>query len=130
MDKVSVSLKAKHFRLITYVLKYIVASDVFDVLAEIKNKVPDTADDEDVIEIQVVPEKLVYIYPILSEKSEGLVSEINKEMDYMLRPQMEAGLSENDDNWIFIATSIQALKTRNAIMLHSHIDEGKRFLNT
>lgn len=125
----NITLKAKHYRLIACILKRIVASDSFNILAELKNKVSNTALDDDIIQTTVNPKDLIFVYPKLSELNEGLSAEINKEMDYMLRDQMIAGVIANDTEWIEVKDFITQHKAKYTNMLQSLIDEGKLFLN-
>ena len=126
---ITIKLKAKHFRFIANLLKSIVAADVFDVLAELKKKVtPDLADDADV-EVEVKHTSLIFIYPKLSELPEGRVAELNKEMDYMLRPQIGAGVQSGSPEWYEVYQNIDALKRRNSDQTQLEIDNGKSFLN-
>lgn len=126
---INITLKARHFRFIAYLLKETLATHVFRVLNEIKSKVPNEALDTDDIEVQAKVSELTFLYPILTNLSEGLAADINKEMDLMLRPQIEAGVLSENPEWIEVATFITTEKTRKADALQSYINDGKSFLN-
>jgi hypothetical protein len=125
---ININLKAKHYRLIAYLLKNIAAYQVFNILSTIKNSVSNEAKDTDEI-ISVDPKELTFVYPILSNMKEGEAAEINKEMDYMLRPQMEAGIISGNQEWGYVAQFIQNHKDSYKDQLQKYIDEGKEFLN-
>jgi hypothetical protein len=125
---INITLKAKHYRLIIQLLKEIVVQDVFRMVREIHDHVLTTLGDDEDVEISVTAEEIAYVYPRISALSEGEVAEINKEMDYMLRPQLEAGIAANNAEWIEIATQITEHKTRMAQARQARIDEGKSFL--
>lgn len=126
---INITLKAKHYRLIAYLLKNIAAYEVFDILSAIKNGVSPTSLDSDEITISIKPENLTYVYPLLSDMKEGEVAEINKEMDYMLRPQIEAGMMNNENEWVYVGTYIYNHKIKYQTKLQNYINQGKDFLN-
>lgn len=128
-NKIDITLKAKHLRFIAYLLKSVVAQDVFSLLMEIKIKVTDEVDNEDEISINVTADDFIKVYPLLSEEKEGMVAEINKEMDYILRPQIMNGLGgDNAAEWGKIGVFVQNSKEKYAATLAGHIEEGKQFL--
>lgn len=125
---ITINLKAKHYRLIAQLLKGIVIQDVFRIVKEIQSKVTSTYADDDPVSVDVYPNEISYVYPLLSILSEGEAAEINKEMDYMLRPQIETGIGNNDAEWVEVGTKIQEHKQRMQQSLQARIDEGRQFL--
>lgn len=124
----NITLKVKHFKFLAYVLKNIVSNDSFHILNQIKNNVNIEDDDTNDATITVVPANLIFVYPILSNMKEGEVATINDEMDTMLLPQMQAGVNNNDSEWIELATFITQHKANYQNTLSSYIQQGYEFL--
>lgn len=127
----TITLKARHLRLIAFLLKNIIANDVFRVLNEIKTKLSSDALDDDDVTLNVARTEIEFVYPLLSELSEGMVAEINKEMDHMLLPQVATGIEsegETPGDWTTLYQFILNHKARMAGQLQLRIDQGKSFL--
>lgn len=125
---INITLKVKHFKFLAYVLKNIVSNDSFHILNQIKNNIDIEGDDTDDATINVIPANLIFVYPILSNMKEGEVATINDEMDTMLLPQMQAGVNNNEPEWIEVATFITGHKANYQATLSNYIQQGYEFL--
>lgn len=129
---IQLTLKAKHLRLITYLLKNRNATEVFRVLSEIKDKVTADLPDTDDVTVNVTAVEVIDAYNQLTNLQEGLAAEINKEMDYMIRPQIETGVALPDEavaaQWLDLYNAVAASKATMAADLQNRIEEGKQFL--
>ena len=129
---IQLTLKAKHLRLITYLLQNRNATEVFRVLSEIKDKVTAEVADSDEVTVNVTAAEVIDAYNQLTNLQEGLAAEINKEMDYMIRPQIETGVASTDEavamQWGELYTAVAASKATMAADLQSRIEAGRQFL--
>lgn len=126
---INVTLKVKHYRLIAYLLKNKAAEEVIDILSVLKQNVTSSLDDSEEVTVTIDSDSIIKVYPLLSNLKEGEAAEINKEMDYMLRPQVEEGLSKNEDEWIHVGSFIYNHKQDYQKVLQTYINRGKDFLN-
>lgn len=110
-------------------LKDVVATQVFRVLSEFKSKLTLETEDDDLITISATVAEFSFVYPLLSSKPEGLLAEMNREMDATLLTQMMEGLSgDNAAEWNQIMEFITAHKGNYLIQLDNMIQNGKDFI--
>lgn len=126
---INVKLKARHYRLITYLLKSVVAESVFTTLNNIKASVLPNMADTELINVDISVEELVSVYQMLSIQNEGVFADINNDMKILLLQQINKGIEENNPDWMFVAQRIQKIKDDYESILENYITQGKNFLN-
>lgn len=125
---VSIELKVNHLQLIAYAIKDLPASDVYRLLMEIKNNVSNFVDKEAIVSINVTANEIIFVYSVLSELPEGVVSGINKEMAELLLKQIMEKLPEPGEEFSKIYAGITGIKENKAIRLAEYLESGTDFL--
>lgn len=128
MNTVKIVIEAKHARLIAHLLKQHSAHQVFGLLSEIKDKTADELEDDAEVTLNVSPDDVLLVYPMLSELPEGLAASVNAEMDALLLPQVNVGVNDKNEGWIYIAEFIAKYKADWSARLAAMIESGKGFL--
>lgn len=121
---ITVQLKAKHFYLISDILFGIAAYNSFSTLEKIKTACTGVQD-EDLVNVTVDVSYMVEVFNILTSKPEGQFNIINTEMINLLLPQISAGVTANNQEWIKLATQIQKIRENNWNVVTSMIASGK-----
>lgn len=124
---VNVTLKAKHYYFIANDLKNYSAAEYFSLLQRIKVACVGVADDASVI-VDVSVSDLVRVFNTISYKPEGQANRINTEMMDLLTPQIEAGIADNNAEWIEIGTTVTQIRNNNWLVTDNAITTGKAFI--
>jgi hypothetical protein len=109
---INVELKVKHFYLIANTLLAEQAQYAFDILEKIKTACANQLDDT-LVTVQTDPVMLVDVYKKMSVLQEGMYSVPNNEMVDLLNPQIQAGVANNDTEWITVGVEITAIRQAN-----------------
>jgi hypothetical protein len=125
---VQVELKVKHFYLISYVLFKDQASVSFSTLEKIKIACANKLDD-DLTTVESDVNFFITVFKKLGAEPEGQFTTPNEEMYNLLLPQITAGVTANDEDWITLATETQAIRTANQENVAAYIQYAKNKLN-
>jgi extradiol dioxygenase family protein len=125
---INVELKVEHFYLIAYLLFRDEASTSFSTLEKIKLACANKLDTE-LTSIEVDTDFFIRMFTILGGESEAQFSKPNKEMDDLLVPQIEAGVIAGNEDWITLATQVQAIRVSNRNNVLAYIEHAKQKLN-
>ncbi len=128
MNKITIQLKAKHYRVIVALFCNKSVADSFRMLAEIKTNVGNTVADDTVVGVSVYAHELKTVYTECLNQTEGVFAGINKEMRELLLPQMQEGVDAQNEVWIEVATFIQQQDNYCNAALADKITQGKDFL--
>jgi len=124
---VQVQLKAKHYYLIADILFTTAAYVSFSILEKIKTACQGLQDnDTTTVEIDVTT--FVTIFSVLAQKPEGSYNNVNTEMMNMLTPQIQAGIANNDPEWISLGEQVTAIREINLEVVSNSIENGKNKL--
>jgi hypothetical protein len=121
---INVELKAKHYFLIAELLFASAAYESFNTLSSIKTACEGSADD-DLVTLDIAAGDVIKVYNILTYKPEGQFNRINTEMFDMLAPQIQAGMTAGDEEWIYLGTSLEATRQSNLGVADSLVASGK-----
>jgi hypothetical protein len=124
---INLQLKAKHYYLIAADLFKLAAASSFKTLEKIKTGC-DGLDDNDLVFIETRIEELIPVFTRLAQKPEGSYNNINTEMLDLLLPQITAGVSANDPEWIKLGERITTIRTDNLKVVEAEILNGKNAL--
>jgi hypothetical protein len=81
--------------------------------------------DEELVTIQVDKDVLMEVYRAFSEYPEGLYSAINQEMNVLLLPQVAAGMSAGNEDWVEIASQLEVARLNRTVLLQAFIANAK-----
>jgi hypothetical protein len=136
---ITIQLKARHLHFIHGLLKDKSLSEWSGFLTR-KLQAVENKTDEELCDMQTTPSELSTVYNILTVQPEGVAARINKEMDDLLKQQLEIKVPEEinsgvtgqpgelPENAYFqrIAESIAAIKQHNNTLLQNIINSGKQ----
>lgn len=126
---VQVELKAKHFYLISYLLFRDQASVSFSTLEKIKTATVNKLDD-DLTTVESDVNFFITVFKKLGAEPEGQFTNPNEEMYNLLVPQIQAGVTAEDQDWITLSTEIQSIRTANQDNVAAYIQYAKAKLNS
>jgi len=109
---VTVQLKAKEFFLIAYTLLNETSNSTFALLSRIK-AATSGANDDDLVSVQASESEIEIVYRKLTNAPEGVFSNYNDSMFVQLSSQIEAGVQNNEEEWISIGSKITTIRTEN-----------------
>ena len=121
---IEVQLKAKHYYLVAETLFSTAAYESFSTLHSIQVSCSGSADD-DLVTLLIAPEKVYYVYNILTYKPEGQFNRINSEMFDLLMPQIVTGSIGGNEQWVWLGNQIQNLRDQNLAVADQMIANGK-----
>jgi hypothetical protein len=121
---IAVQLKAKHYYLVAEILFNTAANVSYRTIKSIGDACQGAADD-DLITLLIAPETVFYVYEILTFKPEGQFNRINSEMFDLLMPQIQAGVTGGNVQWIWLGTNIQSMRDINLAVADNMIADGK-----
>lgn len=124
---VQIELKAKHYYLIAENLFGFAAYSSFSILSKIKEACNGVADD-DLVTVESDVVTISTVFQTLSLKPEGSYNMINTEMLDLLQPQIVAGVTAANEEWIQLAEAITQIRTSNLEVITSAIQNGKNRL--
>ena len=126
---ISVQLKAKHYYFVSNDLKRYSAEEYYTLIKRIAMQCSGAADD-DLVSVNTSVADLVKIFTNIASKPEGQANRINTEMMQILTPQIQAGVTAQDQEWMSAAEQIQAIRESNWAITDSAILAGKAFIQT
>ncbi len=121
---IEVQLKAKHYYLVAEILFSTAAYESFKTLQSIGVACQGALDD-DLITLLIAPEKVFYVYNILTYKPEGQFNRVNSEMYDLLLPQIQAGAAGGNEQWIWLGIQIQSVRDQNLSVVDTMMANGK-----
>lgn len=121
---INVQLKAKHYYLIADILFSSAAYESFNTLSNIKTTCAGAADD-DLVTLDIEVGDVCRVYTALTYKPEGQFNRINTEMFDMLTPQIEAGVTAGDEQWITLAQFVSSTRISNLAVADAMVASGK-----
>lgn len=121
---IQVELKAKHYYLVAEILFSTAAYESFSTLNTIAAACAGAADDDLVI-LPITPQRVFYVYSILTYKPEGQFNRVNTEMYDLLLPQIQAGYIAGDEKWMWLGSQISATRDQNLSVVNQMIANGK-----
>lgn len=124
---VQLELKAKHFYLIAEILFGFAAYSSFSTLEKIKTACNGVSDD-DLVTVESDSNTIVSVFQTLSQRPEGSYNQINGEMLDLLLPQIQAGVTAGDPEWIFLGQTISEIRANNLAIITTSIQNGKNRL--
>ena len=124
---IQVELKAKHYFLIADILFGTAAYVSFLTLEKIKASCQGLQDD-DVATVEIDVTTFLNVFNILTQKPEGSYNNVNTEMMDMLIPQIQAGVTDGNEEWISLGLQITEIRTANLQVVLNAITSGKNKL--
>lgn len=124
---IQVQLKAKHYYLIADILFGTAAYISFAVLEKIKQACQGLQD-EDLATVEIDVATFIVVFNILTQKPEGSYNNINTEMMDLLTPQIQAGIANNDEEWISLGNQVSQIRASNLAIVQTLIQSGKNKL--
>lgn len=124
---IQVELKAKHYFLIADILFGTAAYVSFPTLEKIKTACQGLQDD-DTATVEIDVPTVISVFSILAQKPEGSYNNVNTEMMDMLTPQIQAGVANNDPEWISLGEQVTAIRASNLQVVTDSIVGGKNKL--
>jgi hypothetical protein len=124
---IQLELKAKHYYLIAEILFGFAAYTTFSTLEKIKSACSSVADD-DLVTVETDPNTIVSVFQTLSQRPEGSYNQVNGEMLDLLTPQIQAGITAGDQEWIFLGQTISEIRANNLAIITTSIQNGKNRL--
>ena len=124
---IQVELKAKHYFLIADILFGTAAYVSFSTLEKIKTACQGLQDD-DVATVEIDIPTFINVFSILAQKPEGSYNNVNTEMMDMLTPQIQAGVANNDPEWISLGEQVTVIRASNLQVVTDAIISGKNKL--
>lgn len=124
MADIQVELKAKHYYLIAEILFSTAAYESYKTLTSIGIACTGMQDD-DLVTLLIAPEKVFYVYNILTYKPEGQFNRINTEMFDLLTPQIQAGALAGNTDWQWLGSQIQTVRDQNLAVVDQMVANGK-----
>jgi len=124
---IQVELKAKHYFLIADLLFGTAAYVSFATLEKIKTACQGLQDD-DTATVEIDVPTFISVFSILAQKPEGSYNNVNTEMMNMLTPQIQAGVANNDPEWISLGDQVTEIRTSNLQVVTDAIASGKNKL--
>jgi hypothetical protein len=125
---INVELKVKNFYLISYILFKDEASLSFSVLEKIKTACFNKLDD-DLTTVESDVDFFITVFRKLSNQPEGEYTLPNEEMYNLLLPQIVEGVSNDDPDWILLATQVESIRTNNQQNILTYIEYAKEKLD-
>ena len=124
---IQVQLKAKHYFLIADILFGAAAYVSFATLEKIKTACQGLQDD-DTATVEIDVPTFLNVFNILTQKPEGSYNNVNTEMMDMLTPQIQAGVVNNDPEWISLGEQVTEIRANNLQVVTDSITSGKNKL--
>ena len=122
-------LKVGHIRLVAYHLKNIVAENVFDTLAELKAKTVKDEDEDNIKTVTIKTKDFMFALPLIAMSPEIESASTNKEIENLLMPQIQAGTSEGDEEWIALGQFFAEQKASARQRQSAKKQAGENFLH-
>ena len=124
---IQVQFKAKHYFLIADILFATAAYVSFSTLEKIKTACQGLNDD-DTATVEIDVPTFISVFSILAQKPEGSYNDINTEMMDMLTPQIQAGIANDDPEWISLGEQVTEIRANNLAVITNTIQSGKNKL--
>ena len=124
---IQVQLKAKHYYLIADILFGVAAYASFQLLEKIKVACQGLQDD-DTATVEIDGASFINVFSVLTQKPEGSYNNVNTEMMDMLTPQIQAGVANDDPEWVALNEVITEIRTANLQVVTDAIASGKNKL--
>lgn len=124
---IQLELKVKHYYLIAEILFGFAAYTTFSTLEKIKSACSGLAED-DLVTVETDPNTIVSVFQTLSQRPEGSYNQVNGEMLDLLMPQIQAGITAGDQEWIFLGQTISEIRANNLAIITTSIQNGKNRL--
>ena len=124
---IQLELKAKHYFLIADILFATAAYVSFSTLEKIKAACQGLNDD-DTATVEIDVPTILSVFSILAQKPEGSYNNINTEMMDLLTSQIQAGVANNDSEWISLGEQVTNIRTSNLEVVTNAIASGKNKL--
>jgi len=124
---IQLELKAKHYFLVANILFGTAAYISFSTLEKIKAACQGLNDD-DTATVEIDIPTVLSVFGILSQKPEGSYNNINTEMMDMLTLQIQAGIANDDPEWISLGEQVTAIRAANLQIVTDSITSGKNQL--
>jgi hypothetical protein len=124
---ISVQLKAKHFYFVANDLKRYSAEEYYTLIKRIAMQCSGVADD-DLVTVSSSVADLVKIFTNIASKPEGQANRINTEMMNLITPQIQAGVTAQNEEWIAAAAQIEVIRQNNWNITDAAIAAGKAFI--
>jgi len=124
---IQLQLKAKHYYLIANILFGTAAYVSFSTLEKIKAACQGLNDD-DTATVEIDVPTVINVFSILAQKPEGSYNNVNTEMMDMLTPQIQAGVANDDPEWISLGEQVTAIRAANLQVVTDSIANGKNQL--
>jgi hypothetical protein len=124
---IQLELKVKHYYLIAEILFGFAAYTTFSTLEKIKSACSGVAED-DLVTVETDPNTIVSVFQTLSQRPEGSYNQVNGEMLDLLMPQIQAGITAGDQEWIFLGQTISEIRANNLAIITTSIQNGKNRL--
>jgi len=121
---IQVDLKAKHFYLIAEILFGYAAYSSFATLEKIKVAC-NGAGDDDLVTVESDVNTITGVFQALSQRPEGSYNQINGEMLDLLTPQITAGVTAGDPEWIQLGENVTEVRNNNFEVITKSIQSGK-----
>lgn len=121
---IQLQLKAKHYFLIADILFATAAYVSFPTLEKIKVACQGLNDD-DTATVEIDVPTVLSVFGILAQKPEGSYNNVNTEMMDMLTPQIQAGVANDDPEWISLGEQVTAIRSANLEVVTNSIASGK-----
>lgn len=121
---IQLQLKAKHYYLVADILFGAAAYVSFPILQKIKAACQGLAND-DIATVEIDVPTFINVFTVLTQKPEGSYNNINTEMMDMLTPQIQAGIANNDPEWISLGEQVTEIRTANLDVVTGAIANGK-----
>ena len=124
---IQLQLKAKHYYLIADILFGAAAYVSFPTLEKIKAACQGLQDD-DTATVEIDVPTVLSVFGILAQKPEGSYNNVNTEMMDMLTPQIQAGITDGNEEWISLGEQVTAIRATNLEVVTNAIVSGKNKL--
>lgn len=124
---IEVQFKAKHYFLIADTLFATAAYVSFPTLEKIKTACQGLNDD-DTATVEIDIPTFIDVFNVLAQKPEGSYNDINTEMMDMLTPQIQAGIANDNPEWISLGEQVTAIRAANLEVVTNSIQGGKNKL--
>lgn len=121
---IQLQLKAKHYYLVADILFGAAAYVSFPILEKIKAACQGLQDN-DTATVEIDVPTFISVFSILAQKPEGSYNNVNTEMMDMLAPQIQAGIANNDPEWISLGEQIVTIRAANLQVVTDAIASGK-----
>lgn len=87
-----------------------------------------TAQDDELVTVETDVTPFITVFKFLAQKAEGSYNNVNTEMMDLLIPQITAGITANDPEWISLNDQITAIRAANLEVVNNDIINAKNKL--